>query len=1273
MLRFRLSRRIVSTALAVFTFITIGAPGNADDNSSDNGQTVTEALQQVFSTHEGPEAAAAGIGIIGDFFDQALSTPAGLPAQPPSTPSPGADRPATQEAGIPQPDTAKVPQTTTAGQDETRRQALQSEARMPADHTGSRPTASQTGVWNQLDSKPSAAATLKAIMASRSKPDGIAQPAADFATRLNAEFAAPPEPGKATALTRTTAPLGSGTLELIRARELDEFKAPIHVPETFSTADQAIYLALRATGADIPDLVRVSWLVADVEGLEAAKKLAETRTVLRAGAWRSAVLFAPEGGFWPGRYQVRVTLDEREPTEPIASLEFAIDSPTETAALMDEFASPPSGINIAQAALGGRLISSSSQAGNSSWLNDGLIDGFGYGGEDCKPSCGWASADRRLPQELIFGFRDQRVARLQAVVLDTQSCAGDEACLKSLPREVEIWVSTDTPNAGFEQVGRRRLRPVTGRHVIPLPDVKAGFVKLVIASNYGSSRRTQLAEVQILESAGPDSIVAALPIDLAQPALGGSLVLFTSEHYRGKAARVLGTEPGETGWRSADATLPQELTLGMRGDGAALIDRIELDLNSGFDAASRPREIAVELSSAMPLQGFDEVARIELPPGEDHLSIPIKRKARYVKLRLLANQGGSYSSLGKVALIEGKAPGYQSLLARAQGESATTPTPSSADPALRFADHPETAALEVFPGYAPEDAIDLELDQPIQAGFSAEQKRHYFKLRLPGQQPGMLNLDLAGLPFLRTRLRLLNAMGEEVARFQPTQDSGSQQHISWQLEPGAYVLEAGIIPADIVLAWDISRSLAGNMDLLHQAVTGFIQHVGTDDALALIAFNNELHVLMETFNSDRQQLLAAIGEQFQADMATRLYDAIALAIKLLSSSDRAPVVVVMTDGVDMGSSLTTPQFWDLLASTPVRIFTLGLGGELQVFDPDTGTSGGHLLRHIAVASGGRFIPIPTVNDLVPVYQQIATELMSGSRYLLHPGWTRAAGTLLVEAPADGAEAAELVTPAQIELVLDASGSMKNRVSGETRMSVAKRVLADLIADLPANTEVALRVYGHRIREGRPGDCQDTELLYPFDTMDKESLIERIGEIQALGTTPIAYSLAQTYEDFGEAAGEKTLVLVTDGEEECGGDLVRTVEGLKGKGLDVRLHIVGFALDDPTVVGQMQVAAQAGRGRYLSAADGGELKQAIAETLSAPYRVMDAAGRAVAEGMLGQPLSLPAGSYRIVLNASGGERVAGQVIVEEGELTRFAIGADGGQPMRDAATAPAPVD
>ena len=1083
------------------------------------------------------------------------------------------------------------------------------------------------------------------------RPTGQAQPTAapasakpttPPATATTAAQPAEPQP-KATpgAQAQTTA---SGGIEIVCARAVDANKAPIDKPAVFNTGDAKIYLAMRSLDPKLKDIVRVKWSAVQVEGLPAGKQFTASRTILRVNDWSTDVFLPPKGGFWPGQYRAEVFKDDRL----LATVEFRIES-THEAALLPDQAAPPAGINLAHQGLGGKVVSATSQANNTYWSKDGLNDGFGYGGENCKPACGWASSGNKFPQELVFSFNQNRSARLKAVVLDCQSCSGDENCLSSLPRLVEVWVSEQSPDSGYKLSAARRLLPVAARQVIPLPGIQAKYLKLVIKSNYGGTRRTQLAEVEIIEEPGPDSIVKDAEVDLALPAFGGAVLRYTSQKYGGEAVNTLQRQRKGRGWRSDGDKLPQEFTFCLRDDGEALIDRLELELGSGFDAKSRPKEIAVLVSTDSPTSGFVEVARAETPSDSANYTIPIKRKARFIKLRILENQGGRFTSLGKVAIIEGHAPGYTSLLSRPvrplASEGAAAPKP---DPAL--------VTSSVRPGLTPGSAPDLKLGKRVMAPFKDYNQRHYYSLDLQGDRPGMLNLELMGLPFLRTRFTLRDSQGRQVAVFEPQRNSSPKTIVSWRVDPGRYLLEAQTTPANIVLAWDVSGSMANHTELLKKAVTGFIENVQPSEKLALIAFNNNLHVLTSEFTSDKNKLLSAVADEFKAEMATRLYDAVDKGIKMLSGAKGAGAMVVMTDGVDMGSALKYPQFWEVLDGNPVRLFTIGLGGELKAYNPKAGLTGSRLLRHISLASGGRFIYVPDVDQLVGVYKQVARELMSGTTYYLQPTWSFKPGTLLVKT--EGERIAQIAVPPRIELVLDGSGSMNRRLGGKSRMDIAKQVLTELIEQLPPDVEVALRVYGHRIREGRPGDCQDTELVYSFGKLDKAKLISKIKAVKPLGTTPIAYSLSQTVKDFGQSKGEKTIILVTDGKEECKGNLVKTIDDLRAQGLDVRLHVVGFAVNDPKTREQMEQATKAGKGRYLDAADQQGLKTAMAKTLAIPYIVRDSRGVEVAKGVAGEELSLPSGYYDVVLDSPKGQLVQRNVLVEPSRRTLMRVTKDG---------------
>ncbi|MDZ7706125.1 MAG: VWA domain-containing protein [Trueperaceae bacterium] len=154
----------------------------------------------------------------------------------------------------------------------------------------------------------------------------------------------------------------------------------------------------------------------------------------------------------------------------------------------------------------------------------------------------------------------------------------------------------------------------------------------------------------------------------------------------------------------------------------------------------------------------------------------------------------------------------------------------------------------------------------------------------------------------------------------------------------------------------------------------------------------------------------------------------------------------------------------------------------------------------------------------------------------------------------------------VELILDASGSMFNRLDdGRYRIVAAKDALSTLISSLPDNAElnVGLRVYGSQLQATDEGSCQDSELFVPLEGFQRQDLLDEVRTTQARGSTPIAYSLEQAAADF-PAEGRKVIVLVTDGEESCGGDVRAVAERLSAQGVEIDLRIVGIDLAERAI-------------------------------------------------------------------------------------------------------------
>ncbi len=139
------------------------------------------------------------------------------------------------------------------------------------------------------------------------------------------------------------------------------------------------------------------------------------------------------------------------------------------------------------------------------------------------------------------------------------------------------------------------------------------------------------------------------------------------------------------------------------------------------------------------------------------------------------------------------------------------------------------------------------------------------------------------------------------------------------------------------------------------------------------------------------------------------------------------------------------------------------------------------------------------------------------------------------------------------LILDASGSMWGQLEGRAKIDIAREVVRDLMDRWSPEVELGLMAYGHR----RKGDCDDIELLIPPGPGTGPAVLGAVDSLQPRGKTPITEALRQAAAALRAAEDRATVILVSDGEETCGGDPCAAAAELEATGVDLTVHVVGF--------------------------------------------------------------------------------------------------------------------
>lgn len=232
----------------------------------------------------------------------------------------------------------------------------------------------------------------------------------------------------------------------------------------------------------------------------------------------------------------------------------------------------------------------------------------------------------------------------------------------------------------------------------------------------------------------------------------------------------------------------------------------------------------------------------------------------------------------------------------------------------------------------------------------------------------------------------------------------------------------------------------------------------------------------------------------------------------------------------------------------------------------------------------------------------------------------------------------------IGVILDASGSMGQLLpEGVSRMDAARGVLVDLATSaFPTGVPLSLRVFGHL----EPSTCH-MSLELPMAPFEPQSFIDTVRsfEPKLLSGTPLADALLAAGGDIAEAEGRKMIVLVTDGEESCGGDPAAAIAALAEQGIET-VNIVGFALDDEAVKERMREWASLGGGRYVDAGTGDELARALNEILQPEFVLTDPFGEEVARGRVNLgPVEVASGVYDLEVLSTPKKRIDGVRVIE----------------------------
>ncbi len=177
---------------------------------------------------------------------------------------------------------------------------------------------------------------------------------------------------------------------------------------------------------------------------------------------------------------------------------------------------------------------------------------------------------------------------------------------------------------------------------------------------------------------------------------------------------------------------------------------------------------------------------------------------------------------------------------------------------------------------------------------------------------------------------------------------------------------------DMVLVIDASRSMdeefsivtrENKFDTLKKILKEFIEK-REGDRLGLILFGEFAYVASPvTFDHNMVAKMVPYLEVGMAGERTAIYDAIAMATKLLKSSNaKTKVVVLLTDGKNTAGKIPLSVAKKLLKEYGIKLYTIGVGRQ--------GDYDQELLKELALENGGKFFSANDPKMLKKVYDEI---------------------------------------------------------------------------------------------------------------------------------------------------------------------------------------------------------------------------------------------------------------------------------------------------------------
>ncbi|MHA3725060.1 VWA domain-containing protein [Leucobacter sp. HY1910] len=234
-----------------------------------------------------------------------------------------------------------------------------------------------------------------------------------------------------------------------------------------------------------------------------------------------------------------------------------------------------------------------------------------------------------------------------------------------------------------------------------------------------------------------------------------------------------------------------------------------------------------------------------------------------------------------------------------------------------------------------------------------------------------------------------------------------------------------------------------------------------------------------------------------------------------------------------------------------------------------------------------------IHKIITLLTLISLVLGVFSSPVAHPTTPKSQQAELVAEQPDSAGESPLI------MVLDLSGSMNEEDgTGLIKLTGAKKAVSNAIRSLPAAQPFGLWQY-----PGGTSDCSAGSFeITPAKITDLAGTIRQVDSLIAEGGTPTGPALQATVDQLkSTGTTQATLVLVSDGESNCGEPPCAVTEQIIEDGFDVTVHAVGFRVSEAGRE-ELDCIASVTGGKYVDVDDSDELNNEIRDMTRAKLHI-----------------------------------------------------------------------